>query len=108
MYSQTNYKNNALGKTKVTLPGRENGILGDGVVPDASGKYVLDVANVPASPDEDYMPPLATVMQHVTFYYTPYTSSEEFWKKEGEHWSKEITGSPWEKASMIWRPALSR
>lgn len=40
MYSQTNHKNNTLGKTRVTLPGRDNGIVGDGVVFNAStGKY---------------------------------------------------------------------
>ncbi|HEY6900463.1 MAG TPA: SusC/RagA family TonB-linked outer membrane protein [Puia sp.] len=50
MYSQTNYKNNALGKTKITLPGRENGVLGDGVVLDASsGKYVPNTVRAAAS-----------------------------------------------------------
>lgn len=40
MYSQTNHKNNTLGKTRATLPGRDNGIVGDGVVFNAStGKY---------------------------------------------------------------------
>ena len=40
MYSQTNMKGNSLGKTKITLPGRENGIVGDGVVYNAAnGKY---------------------------------------------------------------------
>ena len=40
MYSQTNHKNNTLGKTNVTLPGRDNGIVGDGVVFNTTtGKY---------------------------------------------------------------------
>ncbi|MEY3589935.1 MAG: hypothetical protein RLZZ466_455, partial [Bacteroidota bacterium] len=40
MYSQTNHKNNTLGKTKVTLPGRDEGIIGQGVVfNSATGKY---------------------------------------------------------------------
>jgi TonB-linked SusC/RagA family outer membrane protein len=47
MYSQTNMKANSLGKTKVTLPGRENGIVGDGVVYNAtSGKYEPNTVNV--------------------------------------------------------------
>jgi hypothetical protein len=47
MYSQTNYKNNTLGKTKVTLPGRDGGIVGDGVVLDpASGKYQPNTVKV--------------------------------------------------------------
>jgi hypothetical protein len=50
MYSQTNHKNNTLGKTKVTLPGRENGIVGEGVVFNAgSGKYEPNTRSVPAS-----------------------------------------------------------
>lgn len=32
IYSQTNHKNNTLGKTKITLPGRDEGIIGQGVV----------------------------------------------------------------------------
>jgi TonB-linked SusC/RagA family outer membrane protein len=49
MFSQTNHKSNTLGKTKVTLPGREGGIVGDGVVMGADGKYVRNTINVPAS-----------------------------------------------------------
>jgi TonB-linked SusC/RagA family outer membrane protein len=50
MFSQTNHKNNTLGKTKVTLPGRDNGIIGDGVVYDASsGKYFPNTVSVSAS-----------------------------------------------------------
>ena len=48
IYSQTNHKNNTLGKTRVTLPGRETGIVGKGVVLDASGKYVPNTVNVTA------------------------------------------------------------
>lgn len=48
MYSQTNHKNNTLGKTKVTLPGRDGGIVGDGVVLQADGKYVPNTKNVKA------------------------------------------------------------
>jgi TonB-linked SusC/RagA family outer membrane protein len=50
MYSQTNYKNNTLGKTKVTLPGRDEGIVGQGVVYNsASQKYEPNTRNVAAS-----------------------------------------------------------
>ncbi|HTE24454.1 SusC/RagA family TonB-linked outer membrane protein [Flavitalea sp.] len=50
IWSQTNYKNNSLGKTKVTLPGRaEGGVIGDGVVLNtASGKYEPNTKRVPA------------------------------------------------------------
>lgn len=49
MYSQTNHKNNTLGKTKVTLPGREGGIVGNGVVRQSDGSYVRNTVNVPVS-----------------------------------------------------------
>jgi hypothetical protein len=49
MYSQTNHKSNTLGKTKITLPGREGGLVGDGVVWNAAGnKYEPNKVNVPA------------------------------------------------------------
>jgi TonB-linked SusC/RagA family outer membrane protein len=49
MYSQTNHKSNTLGKTKVTLPGRDGGIIGDGVVPGSDGKYTSNTVKVAAS-----------------------------------------------------------
>ena len=50
MFSQTNVKNNTLGKTKVTLPGREEGIIGDGVVFNpTTQKYEPNTVKVPAS-----------------------------------------------------------
>jgi len=49
MFSQTNHKNNTLGKTKVTLPGRDNGIIGDGVVLGADGVYRPNTVSVQAS-----------------------------------------------------------
>jgi hypothetical protein len=44
-------KSNSLGKTKITLPGRENGIVGDGVVYNAAtGKYdIPNTVNVSAA-----------------------------------------------------------
>lgn len=50
MWSMSNHKYNTLGKTKVTLPGRDNGIVGQGVVFNAaSGTYSPNTVNVPAS-----------------------------------------------------------
>lgn len=50
MYSQTNHKNNTLGKTKVTLPGRDEGIVGDGVVWNSTTqKYERNTVRVAAS-----------------------------------------------------------
>ncbi|EOZ91586.1 TonB-dependent receptor [Indibacter alkaliphilus LW1] len=38
-YSMTNHKLNTLGKTRVTLPGRDEGIVGDGVVANGDGTF---------------------------------------------------------------------
>jgi len=47
MFSQTSMKANSLGKTKITLPGRETGIIGDGVVFNATtGKYTANTVTV--------------------------------------------------------------
>lgn len=48
VYSQTNHKLNTLGKTKVTLPGREGGIVGEGVVRQPDGSFVPNTTNVTA------------------------------------------------------------
>jgi hypothetical protein len=57
---------------------------------DASGKYTLDVADVAPMPVEEYMPPLDSLKEQVTFYYTPYSTKDEYWKHEGDRWSKEM------------------
>ena len=49
MYSQTNHKNNTLGKTKVTLPGREGGVIGQGVVKQADGTFIPNTVKAAAS-----------------------------------------------------------
>lgn len=49
MYSQTNHKNNTLGKTTVTLPGRDGGLIGDGVVKQADGTFLPNTVKVAAS-----------------------------------------------------------
>ncbi|NBB21898.1 SusC/RagA family TonB-linked outer membrane protein [Runella sp. CRIBMP] len=49
MYSQTNHKNNTLGKTRVTLPGRDGGLIGNGVVLQSDGSYKPNTVKVAAS-----------------------------------------------------------
>ncbi len=49
LYSQTNHKNNTLGKTKVTLPGRDEGIVGQGVVQQPDGSFTPNTVRVSAA-----------------------------------------------------------
>ncbi len=55
-----------------------------------SDRYTLDTSDILALPEDDYMPPIGSLMEQVQFYYTPYVSKDEFWKKEGERWSKDM------------------
>ncbi len=52
--------------------------------------FDLAVDNIPALPDEPYMPPLNSFSYRVLFYYSPYDSGQEFWKAEGKYWSKDV------------------
>ncbi|HJT74003.1 MAG TPA: TonB-dependent receptor, partial [Chitinophaga sp.] len=48
LFSQTNHKNNEFGNTKITLPGRDGGMVGDGVVLQPDGKYAPNTVKVNA------------------------------------------------------------
>lgn len=52
--------------------------------------YVLDVENIPAQPDEEYLPPFHSYTYRVYFNYSPYRTGDEFWKNEGKYWSKQL------------------
>jgi hypothetical protein len=48
----------------------------------------LDVENIEPTPNDDFLPPMATLTDRVLFYYSPYRSIAEFWASEGKDWSK--------------------
>ncbi|HVC46005.1 MAG TPA: DUF3857 domain-containing protein [Terracidiphilus sp.] len=58
------------------------------VVQTANGTYSYDIENVPPLPDDDWMPPLNGLRWRVQFYYSAFTSGEEFWKDAGKYWAK--------------------
>lgn len=55
----------------------------------ARSLYTLDLTDVPAIPDEDWMPPLNTIKWRVEFYYTSASTGPAFWSDAGKHWAKE-------------------
>jgi len=65
------------------------GIPGEKVKADMQGRYTVDLTDIPATPSEDWMPPLNTLNQRVEFYYTYAHSGNEFWDSEEKHWVKE-------------------
>jgi len=52
--------------------------------------YSLDLADIPAAPNEDWMPPLNTLKWRVEFYYTNSTSGAAFWEDAGKRWAKDV------------------
>jgi hypothetical protein len=50
--------------------------------------YTIDLADIPAIPAEDWMPPLNTLKWRIQFYYTNANSGPEFWQDAGKHWAK--------------------
>ncbi len=52
--------------------------------------YDLAVENIPALPDEEYMPPFHSFSYRVIFYYSPWRTPDEYWRNQGKYWSKEV------------------
>jgi hypothetical protein len=50
--------------------------------------FELSVKDIPPIPEEEHMPPIRSLSYRVLFYFSPYNSEAEFWKKEGNGWSK--------------------
>lgn len=57
---------------------------------DAIGRFSLDVTDVPATPDEEWMPPIRSLLYKVDFYYKGAYSAQEYWEKGARHWSKDV------------------
>jgi transglutaminase-like putative cysteine protease len=56
---------------------------------DAGGHYTVDVEDVPAAPNEDWMPPIRSYLDKVFFYYMAANSASDFWISEGKFWAKD-------------------
>jgi len=57
---------------------------------DASGHYTVDIADVPAAPDEEWMPPIQSILYKVIFYYKSASNSTDFWVTDAKLWSKDV------------------
>jgi hypothetical protein len=63
---------------------------GANLLSDQTGRYSLDVTDIPAIPTEDFMPPISAFLYQVTFYYKGAYNSADFWISEAKRWSKEV------------------
>lgn len=57
---------------------------------DAMGRFSLDVSNVPAAPDEEWMPPIDSILYKVVFYYKGSYTADQFWADVAKRWSKDV------------------
>ena len=57
---------------------------------DATGRFSIDLTDIPAIPDEDYMPPVNAFLYHIFFYYKSAFDTGDFWVSEAKRWSKEV------------------
>jgi hypothetical protein len=57
---------------------------------DLAGHYTVDVTDVSAKPDEEWMPPIDSLMYKVFFYYKYASNAQDFWTGEAKEWSKDV------------------
>ena len=55
-----------------------------------NGSYSVDVEDVPPIPDEEWMPPIDSLLYKVFFYYKYSSTAQEFWADEAKEWSKNV------------------
>jgi hypothetical protein len=60
------------------------------VINDKKGSYSLDITDIPALPDDDWMPPLNTLEWRVSFFSSDFSSSSAFWDEASKNWSTAV------------------
>jgi Domain of Unknown Function with PDB structure (DUF3857)/Transglutaminase-like superfamily len=89
--NETNqYMEDSRGKVLNMLYWWANLPKGAAVNTDAIGRFSLDVTDIPPIPDEEFMPPMESVLYKVWFYYKGSYTAEEFWQDEAKQWSKDV------------------
>jgi hypothetical protein len=63
---------------------------GMAVKSDSKGILSVDVTDIPPTPEEEYMPPIESVLYKVFFYYKNSGSAADFWNTDGKLWSKDV------------------
>jgi hypothetical protein len=63
---------------------------GTDIQTDAIGRFALDLTDIPPAPDEEWMPPIESLLYHVQFYYMSAHDTTDFWVGEAKRWSKDV------------------
>jgi hypothetical protein len=80
----------ARGRTVNSLIWWRNLPAGADIKTDIGGHYTVDVADIPAAPDEEWMPPIQSYLYRVEFYYKAASNATDFWINESKFWSKDV------------------
>jgi hypothetical protein len=73
---------------------------------DVIGRYSIDLTDIPPIPQEEWMPPIKSVLYKVLFYYSSAHNATDFWEEEAKRWSKEV--DKFAEPSAAVRDAVSR
>ncbi len=57
---------------------------------ESTGRYTVDISDVPPMPDEEWMPPVQNFRYKVLFYYKSASNVDDFWVAELKRWSKDV------------------
>ncbi|MGH9605374.1 MAG: DUF3857 domain-containing transglutaminase family protein [Terracidiphilus sp.] len=88
--ASSEYLTDSKGRTVNTLIWWKNLPAGTDIKTDIAGRYMVDITDVPPIPDEDWMPPIDSVLYKVFFYYESARNASEFWVQAAKDWSKEV------------------
>jgi hypothetical protein len=59
------------------------------IVKDKRG-FTLDLTDIPAEPNEDWMPPLNNINWRVQFYYTLFSDDSNYWQLSAGYWASDV------------------
>jgi hypothetical protein len=60
------------------------------IKPDVAGTFRLELTDIPATPSEEFMPPIDSLRYRVRFFYKNANSAQHFWTERSRSWSKEV------------------
>lgn len=60
------------------------------IVKEKDDSLDLAISNIPALPDEEFLPPIGNSNYRLIFYYTNFETPDEYWKAVGYNWSQDF------------------
>ena len=60
------------------------------LITEATGRYKVDLVDIPPVPHEEWMPPIESIVYKVNFFYSHAADLQNFWVSEAKAWSKEV------------------